>query len=85
MAALRPGLDLDPESVLTWRWDDDPWVRGAYSARSPGSALGSDELSAPVGPLHFAGEHTAGDLHGLVEGALLSGRRAASEITGANA
>ncbi|MDQ6816060.1 MAG: FAD-dependent oxidoreductase [Actinomycetota bacterium] len=82
LAALRPDLDLDPTEVLLSRWDDDPWVRGAYSACSLGSPLGSEELAAPVGPLHFAGEHTAGEFHGLMEGALISGRRAASEITG---
>jgi monoamine oxidase len=82
LAALRPDLELDRDRVLLCRWDDDPWVRGAYSARSPGSSLGSDELTAPIGPLHFAGEHTARELHGLMEGALLSGRRAAREILG---
>jgi monoamine oxidase len=82
VAALRPDLDLDRDSVLLCRWDDDPWVRGAYLARSPDSPVGSDQLAAPVGSLHFAGEHTAGELHGLMEGALLSGRRAAREITG---
>lgn len=82
VAALRPDLDLDLDQVLLCRWDDDPWVRGAYSARTPGSPLGSERLTAPVGLLHFAGEHTAGDLHGLMEGALVSGRRAAREITG---
>ncbi|HEY6398432.1 MAG TPA: FAD-dependent oxidoreductase, partial [Solirubrobacteraceae bacterium] len=51
-----------------------------YSARCPGSPLGSDELSAPVGPLHFAGEHTAGEMHGRMEGALRCGRRAAREV-----
>lgn len=80
VASLRPDLELDAGNVLLCRWDDDPWVRGAYSARSPGSPLGSDELTASVGPLHFAGEHTAGELHGLMEGALLSGRRAAREL-----
>jgi monoamine oxidase len=78
--ALRPDLDLDTRTVLRCRWDDDPWVLGAYSARSPGSPLGSKDLAAPVGSIHFAGEHTAGELHGLMEGALLSGRRAAGEI-----
>jgi monoamine oxidase len=82
VAALRPDLDLDLETVLLCRWDNDPWVRGAYSARSPGSPLGSDQMSAPVGPLHFAGEHTAGEYHGLMEGALRSGRRAAREVLG---
>ena len=51
-------------------WYDDPWVRGSYSARSLSSPLRDDDLLKPIGPLYFAGEHTAGDWHGLMEGAL---------------
>ena len=36
--------------------------------------------SKPIGPLFFAGEHTAGEWHGLMEGALRSGRRAAEQV-----
>ena len=39
-------------------------------------------LSVPVGPIAFAGEHTAGAWHGLMEGALHSGVRAARELLG---
>ena len=77
---LRPDLDLDPDGAMLSTWRDDPWVRGAYSARSPSSSLGTPELAGPVGPLAFAGEHTAGAWHGLMEGALRSGRRAAAEL-----
>jgi monoamine oxidase len=79
---LRPDLDLDAERVILTTWHDDPWARGAYSARSRSSPLGSAELGQAVGPLGFAGEHTAGDLHGLMEGALRSGVRAAAEALG---
>ena len=34
----------------------------------------------PFGPLYFAGEHTAGDWHGLMEGAFRSGKRAARQL-----
>jgi monoamine oxidase len=37
-------------------------------------------LREPVGPLVFAGEHTAGGWHGLMEGALRSGVRAAQQV-----
>ena len=77
---LRPDLDLDVGAAMLSTWREDPWVRGAYSARSPYSSLGTPELSRPVGPLAFAGEHTAGAWHGLMEGALRSGRRAATEL-----
>jgi monoamine oxidase len=80
LAALRPELELNPEEALLSTWHDDPWVRGSYSARSLSSPLRDMELSEPIGPLYFAGEHTAGDWHGLMEGALRSGKRAARQL-----
>jgi monoamine oxidase len=82
VAALRPELDLDLEAALLSTWHDDPWAHGAYSARSRCSPLDAAELARPVGPLAFAGEHTAGDWHGLMEGALRSGLRAATDVLG---
>ena len=84
LAELRSELELDasPDSVLLSTWHDDPWVRGAYSARSISSPLRDEDLARPIGPLHFAGEHTAGEWHGLMEGALRSGRRAAEQVLG---
>ena len=82
LAALRPDLDLDEDTVLS-TWDDDPWVQAAYSTRTPAFRPGDPDLLArPVGPLHFAGEHTAGPWSGLMEGALRSGHRAAAELLG---
>jgi len=80
LAGLRPDLELDPEVALLSTWHDDPWVRGSYSARSVSSPLRDADLSTPIGPLFFAGEHTAGDWHGLMEGALRSGARAAGQL-----
>jgi monoamine oxidase len=80
LVALREDLDLDPESAMLSSWSDDPWVRGAYSARTISSPLRDDDLATPIGPLFFAGEHTAGDWHGLMEGALRSGSRAARQV-----
>jgi monoamine oxidase len=82
LVALREDLDLDPEpgSAMLSSWHDDPWVRGAYSARSLSSPLRDDDLVKPIGRLFFAGEHTAGEWHGLMEGALRSGRRAAEQV-----
>jgi monoamine oxidase len=80
LAGLRPELELNSEGALLSTWHDDPWVRGSYSARSLTSPLRDEELSKPIGPLYFAGEHTAGDWHGLMEGALRSGQRAARQV-----
>jgi monoamine oxidase len=80
LARLRPDLELDLDRVLLSTWADDPWVRGAYSAGSVAAPMDADALARPVGPLFFAGEHTAGGWHGLMEGALRSGTRAAGEV-----
>ncbi len=81
LRALRPDLDLDEDGVVLSTWDDDPWVGAAYSTRTPDRDPGDDELLArPAGRLHFAGEHTAGDWAGLMEGAIRSGQRAAAEV-----
>jgi monoamine oxidase len=80
IVALRPELELDSGTAMLSTWHDDPWTRGAYSARSRSSPLQTAELARPDGPLAFAGEHTAGEWHGLMEGALRSGIRAAEEV-----
>ncbi len=80
LVALREDLDLEPESAMLSSWNDDPWVRGSYSARTLSSPLRDDDLVKPIGPLFFAGEHTAGEWHGLMEGALRSGQRAAEQV-----
>jgi monoamine oxidase len=82
LVALRADLDLDPDpgNALLSSWHDDPWVRASYSARSLSSPLRDEDLVRPIGSLFFAGEHTAGEWHGLMEGALRSGQRAAEQV-----
>ncbi len=80
LAQLRPDLDLDPEGAFVSTWQGDPWARGAYSAESAASAIDTETLTRSVGPLSFAGEHTAGPWHGLMEGAVRSGVRAAQQL-----
>jgi monoamine oxidase len=81
VAALRPELVLAPEGAVLSTWDDDPWAGFAYRADGLRAAPGDDEaLAAPVGAVHFAGEHTAGPWSALMEGALRSGMRAADEV-----
>ena len=81
MAALRGELALDAGRALLTTWNDDPWAGESYSALTTTVAEGDDEiLAAPAGRVHFAGEHTAGDWAGLMEGALRSGERAAREV-----
>ena len=78
VARLRPDLPLDPGGAVLSTWSADPWARGAYSIQPPG---GHDPaLAEPYGRLVLAGEHTAGPLAGLMEGALASGARAAAQV-----
>jgi monoamine oxidase len=76
---LRLDLDLASDGAFLSTWDDDPWVGAAYTAEVAGHPR-TDALSSPVGRLHFAGEHTAGQWAGTMEGALRSGSRAAAEV-----
>jgi monoamine oxidase len=78
---LRPDLDLDTGGAVLSTWDNDPWVRAAYSTSPPPELEAAVER--PTGPLAFAGEHTAGEHAGLMEGAIRSGRRAARSLLAA--
>ena len=78
LARLRPDLELEPGGALVSTWSDDPWARGAYTVPPPG---GHDPgLTETHGRVVLAGEHTAGALAGLMEGALASGARAAAQV-----
>ena len=80
-AELRPELAVDLTGALLTTWNDDPWAGESYSAHTVSVEPGDDELIAqPSGRIYFAGEHTAGDWAGLMEGALRSGLRAADEV-----
>lgn len=61
--ALRPDLDYSDAEPVRSDWTT------AYSV--------TPVDRAPVGPIAFAGEHTAREWHALMEGALRSGERAA--------
>ena len=81
LRGLRPELGLLGKAVLTtWR-EDDPWCGGSYACHPPGWSQRDDEaVAAPCGRIHLAGEHTAAEFCGTMEGALRSGGRAASEV-----
>jgi monoamine oxidase len=78
LAALRPDLALAPDGAVLSTWDDDPWIGAAYSIAPDPEVTAT--LIEPVGPLAFAGEHTAAAYHALMEGAVRSGRRAARQL-----
>jgi monoamine oxidase len=63
-------------------WQADPFARGSYSYLPADGLQAIRQLTEPVeDTLFFAGEHTDSTGHwGTVHGALLSGKRAASQI-----
>ncbi len=80
---LRPELALGEGAVRT-RWWGDVYCDGAYSCHPPGWSRADDaEVAAPYGRIHLAGEHTAAEFCGTMEGALRSGARAAAEVLAA--
>jgi monoamine oxidase len=77
LSVLRPDLSLDADGATLTNWDADPWIGASYSIVRPGNPIDVAALTEPVGPLFFAGEHTAGGWRSTMEGALRSGRNAA--------
>lgn len=75
----------DRNHILTTiaHWPSNPWVRGGYTCYRPGDFTSIAGLEGtPVNNLHFAGEHTDSfySWQGFMEGACLSGLRAAAEV-----
>ena len=69
------------ERTYTNDWGKS-YAEGAYAHYAPGQmARFASDIPKPIGRLHFAGEHTELVAPGM-EGALTSGRRAASEVIG---
>lgn len=78
LQSANPDLDFVGDPIMV-DWSQDEWVRGCYSAFDNKAADLIPYLTAPVGRLYFAGEHTAVE-SATMEGALVSGLRAARQI-----
>jgi monoamine oxidase len=64
-------------------WPTNALVQGSYTCNHPGYFTSiADNEAKPIGHLYFAGEHTSSfyEFQGFMEGAALSGVRAAHEI-----
>lgn len=62
-------------------WPSDPWTMAAYCFPAPGQVTSQGPvLRAPLGRLHFAGEHTNYAFIGYMEGALGSGIAVAKRL-----
>jgi monoamine oxidase len=70
------------EATWTHDWIHDPYARGAYSYQTVGGAEAPRALGKALeGTLFFAGEACApGGATGTVDGAIASGKRAASAV-----
>jgi monoamine oxidase len=79
-SAIFSGLSDQLEGGISYCWNQDQWVRGAYAylARGQSPSIVA-EIGRPEGRIHFAGEHTSA-WPGWMQGALESGYRTAKEI-----
>ena len=78
--SVFPGVYDHLESGVSHSWALQEWSGGAWASPTgdQNEALAA-HIGAAEGRIHFAGEH-ASDNHGWMQGALVSGLRAATEI-----
>ena len=90
---FRSGLDQDVaedcrlastrNAVAAWFWNTYRFTLGSYTAARVGQYTTLLEVTAEPalnGRLQFAGEHTAGDFSGFMNGGVCSGERAATDL-----
>jgi monoamine oxidase len=71
-----------PVDYFEQDWVQERWTRGGpTSVLGPGTLVDFGRyLTQPVGAVHWAGTETAGYWNGYMDGAIASGKRAASEV-----
>jgi monoamine oxidase len=71
-----------PRAAFDFVWDNDWIARGCpVSGLPPGALLSYGRaMREPAGGIHWAGTETATVWHGYMDGAIQSGKRAASEV-----
>ena len=79
---LYPKYKEKLERTQLVNWPDESFIKTGYSCPKKGQVFTiAKELTEPyLGRLFFAGEHTAMDFFGYMEGALRSGDRAANAV-----
>jgi monoamine oxidase len=72
----------NPFDVVEQDWNAEEFTRGCYGGRLGAGVWTQygEALSAPVDRIHWAGAETSTIWNGYMDGAIRSGRRAASEI-----
>ena len=79
MFGSEAGRNITKTVVTAWR--GDPWVRGAYSATTPGAHGARKDLVVPVDDrIFFAGEATSPNFMQTAHGAYISGVRAVQQV-----
>ena len=72
--AFGSRIDRCVTGAIVTAWRGDPWVKGAYSAATPGNAGARAVLKEPVADrLFFAGEATHASFYSTCHGAYMSG------------
>jgi monoamine oxidase len=80
VAQIHPQVLREFEVGASWMWHDDEFAGGAFALFDPGQhRLLHDQIVAPEGRIHFAGEH-ASLYHAWIQGAIESGLREAIAI-----
>ena len=87
LASFFGSRALAPQEYVERNWSEEEWTRGAYAATFAigGLARFGHDLRRPVGPIHWACSDLAGIGHMHMEGAVRSGRAAATAILAARA
>ncbi len=81
MEKIFPGIRHHFEGGVTKSWGDDPWARGCSVYLKPGQVTSLlPYIARHEGRIHFAGTHTYPQEAGWMQGAFVSGIRAAREI-----
>jgi monoamine oxidase len=83
--AMYPGMGRNyNERRLASAWSTNPLHGGSYSSFRPGQTERfADQAFAPVGRVHFAGEHCSREFQGFMNGAVETGLRCADKIIAA--
>jgi monoamine oxidase len=82
-AAAATRLPRNRLRVHLENWSRNPLANGSYTCNQPGYFTTiADNEARPIGNVFFAGEHTSSfyEWQGFMEGAALSGLRAAGEV-----
>ena len=76
---------LSPIDYFDHDWLTEPFIGGGYSCYAPPGVMtaGYEQITIPIGPIHWAGTETARLYQGYVEGALESAERAVAEVIAA--